>query len=222
MKNNSKESLAKLLCVMTGLGNGELAKYLDIADRFQVSLPEAVEDYFIENGFDTLSDAVGAMNITNIIEYALWDKLESKLHELGVNTDPDKGDVFDLAAYVDGEGIMFRIVHPETKEPLKDFDGLVEALYEVGDLVTRVDFRWVTWQNTDDEGLVAVFPDQYHNIYNNEHLTYMRIGQHGGDDYEYIKSISREATESEYADLKAELENHCGYKNIIVVRENND
>lgn len=40
--------------------------------------------------------------------------------------------------------------------------------------------------------------------------SYMHIGQHSEADYDYVMSVSKPATEEEYADLKAELED-IGY-----------
>ena len=67
--------------------------------------------------------------------------------------------------------------------------------------------------------LTALFP---HNVETHTGLVacYAHIGQHNTADYSYCVSKSRLATEAECADLKNELENHCGY-NLNVVKKRN-
>ncbi len=49
--------------------------------------------------------------------------------------------------------------------------------------------------------------------------SYMHVGQHSAADYHHCVSISKLATEAEYADLKQELEN-VGYDVRVVSKQN--
>ena len=49
--------------------------------------------------------------------------------------------------------------------------------------------------------------------------SYMHVGQHGGADYKGVVQSTKLATESEYSDLKAELES-IGYDLKIVKKQN--
>ena len=67
--------------------------------------------------------------------------------------------------------------------------------------------------------IIALFP---HDVCDNQgHVTsYEHIGQHSGANYTHCIRISTKATESEYKDLKNELE-QIGYKNLKVVSKQN-
>lgn len=74
---------------------------------------------------------------------------------------------------------------------------------------TIVVFR--TWKDTGD--VIALFPglqEPGHTV-----SSYMHVGQHGSADYEHVIAASRPATEQEYEDLAAELED-LGYRLKIV------
>lgn len=62
--------------------------------------------------------------------------------------------------------------------------------------------------------VLALFP---HNVdtYNGAVLCYAHIGQHGSADYTMVVQNSRLATETEYSDLKKELESIGYVLNII-------
>jgi len=81
---------------------------------------------------------------------------------------------------------------------------------------TKVIFRF--WKASDN--VIAIFPElcgtnEVHTCQSYEHL-----GQHGSCNPYMIVDNSRLAKPEEYADLKAELENHCGY-NLEVIKRNN-
>lgn len=66
--------------------------------------------------------------------------------------------------------------------------------------------------------ILAMFP---HEVCDSKgHVTsYMHIGQHGGADYSGCIRSSRKAIESEYADLKKEMEG-LGYNLKVVNKQN--
>ncbi|MFA5366031.1 MAG: hypothetical protein WC325_12685 [Candidatus Bathyarchaeia archaeon] len=78
---------------------------------------------------------------------------------------------------------------------------------------TKVVFRRFKDANKD---VVALFPDEVYdgvgsNLVSTKLCTsYMRLGQHGGADYQYVISDSFPAKLSEYLELKKELE-ELGY-----------
>lgn len=71
----------------------------------------------------------------------------------------------------------------------------------------------------DKNGVFALFP---HDVVNNQgHVnSYQHIGQHSSADYTHCIKTSKKATESEYNDLKKELES-IGYNNLKVVQKQN-
>lgn len=52
--------------------------------------------------------------------------------------------------------------------------------------------------------------------------SYQHIGQHSPADFAHCVSISRLATPEEYANLKSEMENGCGYKLNVIQKQNRD
>lgn len=78
---------------------------------------------------------------------------------------------------------------------------------------TKIIFRY--WE---DE-VIAIFPED---LGDNEPYTcssYQHMGQHGICNPQFIIENSRLATPEEYADLKKELENQCGY-NLQIIKRN--
>ena len=68
--------------------------------------------------------------------------------------------------------------------------------------MTKVIFR-----KYKDGEIIALFPEEVNGFYIS---CYMHIGQHSVADYNYVVRETKLATESEYQDLKRELEN-IGY-----------
>lgn len=84
--------------------------------------------------------------------------------------------------------------------------------------ITDVMFRYDTTK--DFKGTIfAVMPHQV-DTFKGDVMTYQHIGQHSHGDYHVCIQTSRPATEVEYTDLKAEMENYYGY-NIKVVQKQN-
>lgn len=82
--------------------------------------------------------------------------------------------------------------------------------------VTSVLFR--VERSGDFKGSIfAIFP---YERYKNERFVegYAHIGQHFAGDYDFLMRSSREATEAEYKELKAELERFFGYNFRIIRR----
>ena len=76
---------------------------------------------------------------------------------------------------------------------------------------TLVVFRY--WHKPKDHhGVIALFPEVEHRwpLCN----SYEHVGQHGGADYSGVVAATRPASESEYRDLKEELES-LGYNLLI-------
>lgn len=69
-----------------------------------------------------------------------------------------------------------------------------------------------------DNSILAVFPYMIADCKMNAGC-YAHIGQHSACDYNYVISSTKPATESQYNDLKMELEN-IGYDLIITKRRN--
>lgn len=68
---------------------------------------------------------------------------------------------------------------------------------------TKVIFRWF------DGAVITLFPELPAVVGKPELCdSYMHIGQHGAADCAFVLSVSRAATEAEYAPLKTELENY--------------
>ncbi len=64
-----------------------------------------------------------------------------------------------------------------------------------------------------DGEIIALFPEEK---WNDEFITcYAHIGQHGGSDYAWVVSTTKQATKAEYKALKSELEN-IGYELEVV------
>lgn len=81
------------------------------------------------------------------------------------------------------------------------------------DIVFRVD------TSKEFKGTVfALFPHEVCN-HRGEVTTYQHVGQHSSADYNHCIKISRLATESEYNDLKKEMES-LGYNINVVTKRN--
>lgn len=64
-----------------------------------------------------------------------------------------------------------------------------------------------------DGEIIALFPEEK---WNDEFITcYAHIGQHGGADYAWVVSTTKQATKAEYKALKSELEN-IGYELEVI------
>lgn len=78
----------------------------------------------------------------------------------------------------------------------------------------------VIFRKEKDNTIIAVFPyiieDRNGNV-----LCYAHLGQHSGADYSYFTEKTVPALESEYTDLKTELES-IGYNLRIIKRRNYD
>lgn len=62
-----------------------------------------------------------------------------------------------------------------------------------------------------DGEIIALFPAEKWNRYDNTCTSYVHVGQHGAADYDSVVSRTTLATPEEYADLKSELE-RIGYE----------
>ena len=82
------------------------------------------------------------------------------------------------------------------------------------DLPTPVIFR----KFKIDGSIIALFPNEQFDLKGRFMLSYMRIGQHGGADYNGLLDITVLATPSEYKDLLEELVS-IGYDNLIVMQK---
>lgn len=82
--------------------------------------------------------------------------------------------------------------------------------------ITDVMFRY----DTTDKTIFAVLPHQVDTL-NGDVVTYQHVGQHSTGDYNVCLQQSRPATETEYADLKAEMDS-LGYNLKVVKRRNYD
>lgn len=80
---------------------------------------------------------------------------------------------------------------------------------------TKVIFRF--WKESKD--VIAIFPEDTGDMSPYTCSSYEHVGQHGACNPFHIIDSSRLAKPEEYADLKAELENHCGY-NLVVIKRN--
>jgi hypothetical protein len=79
---------------------------------------------------------------------------------------------------------------------------------------TKVIFRF--WKESKD--VIAIFPEHTGDMNPYTCSSYEHIGQHGACNPRMIIENSRLAKSDEYADLKAELENHCGYDLVVIKR----
>ena len=77
------------------------------------------------------------------------------------------------------------------------------------DEYTKVIFRY--WMN----GVIAIFPEIPGDLSPQNCLSYQHIGQHSACDPSYIIKSSKPATETQYNNLKVELES-LGYKLKVV------
>ena len=66
--------------------------------------------------------------------------------------------------------------------------------------------------------VIALFPERIWNQHDYSIASYMHVGQHSGADYDHIIRATIPATESEYADLLAELKS-IGYDDLRVMRK---
>ena len=83
----------------------------------------------------------------------------------------------------------------------------------ITDIIFRVD------KSKDFKGTVfALFPHECSDHKGNV-TSYQHLGQHGGADYGYCMATSRPAKESEYSDLKREMEG-LGYNIKVVSKQN--
>lgn len=82
---------------------------------------------------------------------------------------------------------------------------------------TEVMFR-VDTTNDFKGTIIAILPHELNN-HKGHVVVYQHVGQHSGGDYYWMLKTSKPANESEYADLKQELES-IGY-NIKVVKKRN-
>lgn len=83
---------------------------------------------------------------------------------------------------------------------------------------TEVVFRM--WGERGDVGLIALFPYEIA-TFTGLCSSYERVGQHAAASYSHVMQHSRPATELEYLELKAELEN-IGYKLKVIKRCNHE
>ncbi|MCC6447278.1 MAG: hypothetical protein IT215_01155 [Chitinophagaceae bacterium] len=89
---------------------------------------------------------------------------------------------------------------------------------EKDDYITEIMFR--VDKSKDWKGTVyALIPHECSDFKGNV-SSYQHVGQHSGANYQHCIQTSRPATEAEYADLKAEMENGHGY-NIKVIKKRN-
>jgi hypothetical protein len=79
--------------------------------------------------------------------------------------------------------------------------------------ITEVIFRIY---RTNPKTCLALFP--YEDQGQGRVMSYEHVGQHGEALYLSTMGITRPASAEEYADLKSELESHCGYNLKIVNR----
>ena len=66
------------------------------------------------------------------------------------------------------------------------------------------------WQETG--AAIALFPDLPADLTGRYCLSYEHVGQHGAADYAAVVAATRPAAPDEYRELKAELEDHYGYR----------
>ena len=78
----------------------------------------------------------------------------------------------------------------------------------------------IVFRKFKDGQIIALMP---HEVDTNKGLvcTYMHVGQHSSGDYNYVVSITKLATEDEFADLKKELES-IGYDIKVIKKQNTD
>ncbi len=81
---------------------------------------------------------------------------------------------------------------------------------------TDINFR----VEKSNKEVFALFPHEVC-TYEGDVTVYQHIGQHMSADYRHCLSTSRPAKESEYKDLKQEMEN-MGYNIKVVVKQNYD
>ena len=84
-------------------------------------------------------------------------------------------------------------------------------------MTDKTDVIFVFWYDSEyiTDPIDALFPGLAGNMDPNTCLCYSHIGQHSAADLDYMLLITRLASESEYSDLKGELE-QIGYSlNII-------
>lgn len=67
---------------------------------------------------------------------------------------------------------------------------------------------------TDDNQIIALFPEERHDNGGRFCMSYMHVGQHGGADYHGVIQYTQPAKRSEYASLARELRS-IGYKLCI-------
>lgn len=81
--------------------------------------------------------------------------------------------------------------------------------------MTKVIFRKKYWKLTGEWEVMAFFPEVHVNPGNI--MCYAHMGQHSEASYEFYMT-TKPCTESEYADLKRELEECLGYDDLKVVK----
>jgi len=89
---------------------------------------------------------------------------------------------------------------------------------EKDDFITEVIFRK---DKAKDGDVYAMFPYMQGDFKFGSVTGYMHVGQHTSCDYTYCITRSKPATETEYKDLKAELES-LGYNLKVVKKQNSD
>lgn len=81
---------------------------------------------------------------------------------------------------------------------------------------TEVIFRM--WKGAE----IALFPYEVNNIFDNSIMSYMKVGQHGGADYNHIIRSSKHINNPEDTDLYKELVREYGYDFKVIKRRNHN
>jgi hypothetical protein len=82
----------------------------------------------------------------------------------------------------------------------------------------NIEITEVIFRIFKDKQVIALFPYIIEHEY--DILSYMIIGQHSKADYDYIMRQTKLAKESEYNDIKNELENEFGYNLKVISKMN--
>ena len=80
--------------------------------------------------------------------------------------------------------------------------------------MTRIIFRKLK----EDDSIVAVFPDDFHNRQETNIVCYQRIGQHGACCPAWVKESTVNASEEEYKSLLNELVYQIGYNDLKIMK----
>lgn len=123
--NTTKESFIRILASITGIGYGEILHYADLANKFQVRLPEAVEEHWDDA---RMGDAEGDKAISSLkrLQYCLLASIGQTLSENGCDTDD-----IPRSYIASGLSVDFKLLRPDT---LKPYGGI----WEIADYIKRI------------------------------------------------------------------------------------